>query len=149
MSPTQPADHPGAGTLWAYGLPDAGAGSGSPRRYKHAGLSSRSASRTSRGRRARVSDDESDEADENSQEGVGDWPPSWSAVRSERPQTPLEGISPDALLSRGVAEYTLMPSSQGGVLGRGKFSTVYKVRGSDGQIVSTRIWTLSDGPSTQ
>ncbi|BEI86413.1 hypothetical protein CcaverHIS002_0607000 [Cutaneotrichosporon cavernicola] len=36
--------------------------------------------------------------------------------------------SPDVLLDRGIADYTYVPRTEGGVLGRGKFSTVYRVR---------------------
>lgn len=139
MSPAQPADHPGAGTLWAYGLPDPCAGPSSPRRSRRIGTGSRPPSRGIARRRARLSDDESDEATENRKGSGDEWPPSWSNICSEQPAAPVVDVSPDALLARGVAEYTLMAAIQGGVLGRGKFSTVYKVRGSDGQIVSTCI----------
>lgn len=43
----------------------------------------------------------------------------------------------DALLERGVGDYTFLPAPEG-LLGRGKFSTVYKVLGLDGKPVS---WT--------
>jgi hypothetical protein len=36
--------------------------------------------------------------------------------------------SPDVLLDRGIADYSYVPKEEGGVLGRGKFSTVYRVR---------------------
>jgi hypothetical protein len=41
--------------------------------------------------------------------------------------------SPDVLLQRGIAGYTYAPR---GVLGKGKFSTVYKVYDQDSQPVS-------------
>ncbi|KAJ9105934.1 hypothetical protein QFC20_004172 [Naganishia adeliensis] len=40
--------------------------------------------------------------------------------------------SADELLHSGIADYTFIPGEEG-VLGRGKFSTVYKVKDSDGQ----------------
>jgi hypothetical protein len=40
------------------------------------------------------------------------------------------------MLERGIAEYTFLPEHEGGVLGKGKFSTVYKVKGRDGAHVS-------------
>lgn len=43
--------------------------------------------------------------------------------------------SADELLHSGIADYTFLPGEEG-VLGRGKFSTVYKVKDSDGQHVS-------------
>ncbi len=138
MSPAQPAEHPGAGTLWAYGLPDPCAAPARPAIEANWDRLKTTLKVQCR-RRARLSDDESDEATENCKGSEEDWPPSWSTIRSEQPVAPVVDVSPDALLVRGVAEYTLMPASQGGVLGRGKFSTVYKVRGSDGQIVSTCI----------
>ncbi|ORY31407.1 hypothetical protein BCR39DRAFT_526549 [Naematelia encephala] len=51
-------------------------------------------------------------------------------ARIEQPSKP---VSPDSLLEFGIADYTFLPISQGGVLGRGKFSTVYKVISIDGQ----------------
>jgi hypothetical protein len=42
--------------------------------------------------------------------------------------------SADELLHRGIAEYTFIPGEEG-VLGRGKFSTVYKVKDSEGRFV--------------
>lgn len=44
--------------------------------------------------------------------------------------------SPDGLLERGIDGYTFIPEDQGGVLGRGKFSTVYKVTDIEGVDVS-------------
>lgn len=52
--------------------------------------------------------------------------------------------SPDAMLHRGVAEYTFIPDYEGGVLGRGKFSTVFKVKGTDGLHVSCRAYIHTD-----
>jgi hypothetical protein len=38
--------------------------------------------------------------------------------------------SPDSLLLRGLGDYTYIPRAEGGILGRGKFSTVYRVHGA-------------------
>ncbi|CAO1626784.1 unnamed protein product [Sympodiomycopsis kandeliae] len=46
--------------------------------------------------------------------------PSLTAIQHQRHE-PIESPSPDPLLSRGVADYTLLPK----ILGRGKFSTVF------------------------
>jgi hypothetical protein len=51
------------------------------------------------------------------------------------PHQPVKTIS-DRLLERGIDGYTFVSSSSGGVLGRGKFSSVYKVIGPDGKFVS-------------
>lgn len=51
-------------------------------------------------------------------------------------EEPVTMATPDSLLQNGIAEFTYLPYSSEGVLGRGKFSTVYKVTGSDGNYVS-------------
>lgn len=43
--------------------------------------------------------------------------------------------SADELLGRGIGDYTFTPGPEG-IVGKGKFSTVYKVRGIKGEIVS-------------
>lgn len=43
-----------------------------------------------------------------------------------KPQ-PVLTPSPDSLLLRGIADYSYIPRNDGGILGRGKFSTVYRV----------------------
>ncbi|KAL7423208.1 hypothetical protein Q5752_002508 [Cryptotrichosporon argae] len=61
-------------------------------------------------------------------------PPALDAAWDVLPATaPVLAPSPDLLLHCGIADYTFVPQSAGGVLGRGKFSTVYKVTGADGQ----------------
>lgn len=40
----------------------------------------------------------------------------------------------DALLERGIGDYAFLPAPEG-LLGRGKFSSVYKVTGPDGKLV--------------
>jgi hypothetical protein len=104
--------------------------------YKRAAASSASTSR-SRGRRRTRDWDE--------------WPPSWEQVCAVRhpmqvdarrrdltcqePEEALDMESPDLLLERGIADYTFLPAP-GGLLGKGKFSTVYKVIDSQGRYVS-------------
>lgn len=51
--------------------------------------------------------------------------------------------SADELLDSGIADYTFIPGEEG-VLGRGKFSTVYKVKDSDGRHV--RLWLDTSVP---
>lgn len=46
--------------------------------------------------------------------------------------------SADELLIRGIGDYTYQPGEDG-IVGKGKFSTVYKVRGIKGEIVSAPI----------
>ncbi|WWC70647.1 uncharacterized protein I206_104598 [Kwoniella pini CBS 10737] len=47
-------------------------------------------------------------------------------------EDPINNPNPDSLLKYGITEYTYLPAASGGVLGKGKFSTVYKVLGADG-----------------
>ncbi|WWC62439.1 uncharacterized protein I303_105035 [Kwoniella dejecticola CBS 10117] len=47
-------------------------------------------------------------------------------------EDPTTASNPDSSLKHGITEYTYLPASSGGVLGKGKFSTVYKVLGADG-----------------
>lgn len=59
----------------------------------------------------------------------------------------LPPTSADALLERGIGDYTFLPAPEG-LLGRGKFSTVYKVLGADEKNVSMRwrgeeYWLIS------
>lgn len=61
-----------------------------------------------------------------------------TAAQKASVEDPMITASPDAMLHRGVAEYTFIPDYEGGVLGRGKFSTVFKVKGTDGLHVSCR-----------
>lgn len=158
MPTSKPTEHPGAGTYWVYGVEPptrdsrgSSSRSGSATRRKRGpsatgGRRSISLSRSRerrrrqrRGPRAGSSDEDDTGAGlDGGDEGGSEWPPRWSAVREGKdPQWGIvQDISPDALLSRGIAEYTFMSAEEGGVLGRGKFSTVYKVKGTDGQVVS-------------
>ena len=54
---------------------------------------------------------------------------------SQYKDEPVVVDSPDHLLDAGIAEYTFEPASEGGVLGKGKFSTVYKADSADGRTV--------------
>jgi hypothetical protein len=70
--------------------------------------------------------------------GLDGWTDGWmlTAAQKASVEDPMITASPDAMLHRGVAEYTFIPDYEGGVLGRGKFSTVFKVKGTDGLHVS-------------
>ncbi|RXK41639.1 CAMK/CAMKL protein kinase [Tremella mesenterica] len=59
-------------------------------------------------------------------------PETWKDVK-DRTEEVVVTSSPDWLLESGIGEYTFVPSSSGGILGKGKFSTVYKVSSSNGQ----------------
>ncbi|EIW73628.1 hypothetical protein TREMEDRAFT_59801 [Tremella mesenterica DSM 1558] len=59
-------------------------------------------------------------------------PETWEDVK-DRTEEVVVTSSPDWLLESGIGEYTFVPSSSGGILGKGKFSTVYKVLSSNGQ----------------
>ncbi|ODN95785.1 serine/threonine protein kinase [Cryptococcus wingfieldii CBS 7118] len=59
-------------------------------------------------------------------------PKRWEDVPSAK-EEPAIVATLDSLLRHGIAEYTYVPHSLTGVLGRGKFSTVYKVTGADGK----------------
>ncbi|TYJ53656.1 hypothetical protein B9479_005682 [Cryptococcus floricola] len=59
-------------------------------------------------------------------------PKRWEDVPSAK-EEPAIVATLDSLLRHGIAEYTYLPHSLTGVLGRGKFSTVYKVTGADGK----------------
>ncbi|OXG33924.1 serine/threonine protein kinase [Cryptococcus neoformans Bt15] len=102
MPSTEETQYPGAGTLYVY--------SASP----HRGIS------PSRSNKRRQS-------------------PSMGAIVPKRwedivktKEEPKVVSTPDSLLQNGIAGFTYLPYSSEGVLGRGKFSTVYKVIGSDG-----------------
>lgn len=57
-------------------------------------------------------------------------------IGTQTKEEPKVVSTPDSLLQNGIAGFTYLPYSSEGVLGRGKFSTVYKVIGSDGNFVS-------------
>lgn len=99
MPSTEETQYPGAGTLYVY--------SASP----HRGIS------PSRSNKRRQS-------------------PSMGAIVPRRwedivktKEEPKVVSTPDSLLQNGIAGFTYLPYSSEGVLGRGKFSTVYKVIG--------------------
>ncbi|WOO77685.1 Serine/threonine-protein kinase MARK2 [Vanrija pseudolonga] len=58
---------------------------------------------------------------------------------------PLLTPSPDSLLLRGIADYTYLPASAGGILGRGKFSTVYRVT-AGATSASGKVFALKHTP---
>ncbi|WVW84542.1 hypothetical protein I302_106576 [Kwoniella bestiolae CBS 10118] len=102
--------HPGAGTLYVYG-------------------SGRGSSPSGRGRGSK-----------NRNGGRGESPYAtgtgiplikWDELVKHH-EDPVIAPNPDHLLKHGITEYTYLHSSSGGVLGKGKFSTVYKVLGVDG-----------------
>ncbi|KAL1408313.1 hypothetical protein Q8F55_005119 [Vanrija albida] len=66
----------------------------------------------------------------------------WESLPTTRP---LLTPSPDSLLLRGIADYTYLPASAGGVLGRGKFSTVYRVTAGTSS-ASGKVFALKHTP---
>ncbi|OCF43897.1 CAMK/CAMKL protein kinase [Kwoniella heveanensis CBS 569] len=119
--------NPGAGTLYVYGTGSGGSGSGKVRRGfspspSPAGRGSRQSSRSGLGRKGKSSREAS--------------PMPGSFARWDElvklHEDPVTVATTDSLLRHGIAEYTYIPQAFGGVLGRGKFSTVYKVLGADG-----------------
>lgn len=56
--------------------------------------------------------------------------------------------TPDVLLERGIGEYTFIPGPEEGVLGKGKFSVVYKVVGPDGQHVCPFLYLIPSVPKS-
>ncbi|OCF73059.1 CAMK/CAMKL protein kinase [Kwoniella mangroviensis CBS 8886] len=103
---TQP--HPGAGTLYVYGT-----GRGSSPSGRGRGSRNRSSGRGV------------------SPFGVGLPLIKWDDLVKHH-EDPVIAPNPDHLLKHGITEYTYLHSSSGGILGKGKFSTVYKVLGADG-----------------
>jgi hypothetical protein len=63
-------------------------------------------------------------------------------------EDPVLTDSPDKLLERGIADYTYLPAASGGVLGKGKFSTVYKVLSADNQAVRRKVGCPTPCPLT-
>ncbi|WWC88791.1 uncharacterized protein L201_003704 [Kwoniella dendrophila CBS 6074] len=106
--------HPGAGTLYVYG-------NGRTRGSSPIGRNSKS--------RSKGSKDRSSKYDSHITAG----PPilKWDDL-VKHTEDPITAAHPDYLLKHGITEYTYLPLSSGGLLGKGKFSTVYKVLGADG-----------------
>ena len=67
------------------------------------------------------------------------WPNGGRAEPSQAEEASRLLNSPDSLLERGIADYTFLPVEAGGLLGRGKFSTVYKVLRQDGKLVGACV----------
>ncbi|WVQ96840.1 hypothetical protein IAU59_003947 [Kwoniella sp. CBS 9459] len=113
--------HPGAGTLYVYG-----SGGKSRRGFSPspspAGRGSRQSSRSGLGRRGKGSRESSPMPGSFAR---------WDDLVKLH-EDPVTAATSDSLLRHGIAEYTYIPRTLGGVLGRGKFSTVYKVLGADG-----------------
>ncbi|ODO01510.1 hypothetical protein I350_06330 [Cryptococcus amylolentus CBS 6273] len=103
LSNTEETKHPGAGTLYVYSV-----------------SSTRGISPAKSNRRG------------VSPFAVATVPKRWEDVPSAK-EEPAIVATLDSLLRHGIAEYTYLPHSLAGVLGRGKFSTVYKVTGDDGK----------------
>lgn len=59
----------------------------------------------------------------------------WEAICEQKTQAIVEEVlSPDSLLDRGIADYTVTP---GGRLGRGKFSVVYRAEKGGKEVSAT------------
>ncbi|WVF69341.1 hypothetical protein IAT40_004117 [Kwoniella sp. CBS 6097] len=106
MPNSEETAHPGAGTLYVYGN----------------GNRSRPTSRSGLGRKGKESREASPMPGSFAR---------WDEIVKHH-EDPVSVATTDSLLRHGIAEYTYIPQASGGVLGRGKFSTVYKVLGADG-----------------
>ncbi|WVR06254.1 hypothetical protein IAU60_003284 [Kwoniella sp. DSM 27419] len=106
--------NPGAGTLYVYGALKRG--------MSPLGRGSRSSSRAGK------------KTSKERKRGGSPFPLNvmrWEDLLKQH-EDPHTMPTTDSLLRQGIAEYTYVPQALGGVLGRGKFSTVYKVLGADG-----------------
>jgi hypothetical protein len=160
-------DHPGAGTYFVYGLDPPDVHLSGPSRRSESASARRSRSRPasrggSRSRERRREDAKwppewddvvkvsvltglelrgftRSQGEDPPNRDIG-WTDGWVLTVAQKAsvEDPMITASPDAMLHRGVAEYTFIPDYEGGVLGRGKFSTVFKVKGTDGLHVSCR-----------
>ncbi|WRT67673.1 uncharacterized protein IL334_004645 [Kwoniella shivajii] len=111
--------HPGAGTFYVYGSGRGSSPSGSGR------------SRSKLGSKERISKKE--RGRDGSPFPIGLPMTKWDdLIKYQYHEDPTVAPNPDSLLKHGITEYTFIPISSGGVLGKGKFSTVYKVLGIDG-----------------
>ncbi|WWD18370.1 hypothetical protein CI109_102820 [Kwoniella shandongensis] len=126
--------HPGAGTLFVYSsAPISTGGSSSSRRASPSGGGTGVRGSPNRGSKGRKSGSPFPSAGASTAAPPFGWVPTqWEDITATH-EEPQIVRTPDSLLKHGISDYTYVPFSAGGVLGRGKFSTVYKVLGDDGK----------------
>jgi len=121
-SQTADVEHPGAGTLFVHdSVQD-----------KRKSVIGRSRSRTPVRLRPSSTSRERKKLQERK------WPLDWDDVREIREDpTCSSATEADVWLERGIGDYTFLPAPEG-LLGKGKFSSVYKVSGPDGTIYALK-----------